>query len=253
MVDGPLVMLRWSQIRARFPKYEQVAPLPPSVETFDSPQEPRFEFQFNDVPPTPRLLMINEPDTEVLQIQEDKLGYSWRKLRESHEYPHYNYIRQRFEEEFLEFQVFLREENRQIPRPNQCEVTYVNLISPGGVWATHADLGKIIPSAAQRLSEGFLPSPEQTRYTSQYVIQGGEGHALGRLYVSAEPSYEGPDRTPIYVLRLTARGAPQGPELAEILKTMDMGHQWVVRGFATLTSSDMHEVWRRTSWPRLRE
>ena len=69
----------------------------------------------------------------------------------------------------------------------------------------------------------------------------------GRLYVSADPSYLLADKTPMYLMKLTFRGAPQRSGAAEVIETMDLGHEWIVRGFATLTSSEMHKAWKRTT------
>ena len=241
-------MLRWIQVRDRFPNYRQAPPLPPSIETFEGPQETRarFDVQVSGAPPTPRLLMISESEAEVLQIQEDRFGYSWRRLNPEHEYPRYANIKNRFKSELIEFESFLSEEDQEPLSPVQCEVTYVNVILPEGVWVSHSDLGKIIPSAAPRLNEGFLPSPEQTRYASQYIVSSDSGVLGGRLYVSVEPSYLRADKTPMYLMKLTFRGEPQGSGAAGIMASMDLGHKWIVRGFATLTSCEMHEAWRRT-------
>ena len=157
VLDGPLLMLRWTQVRDRFPKYAQAPPLPPSHETFDGPQEPRVEFQIGNTPPAPRLLMISESQTGVLQIQQDRFGYSWRKLGPEHEYPRYRKIRDEFQRELAAFNVFLSEEKQAALSPVQCEVTYVNVILPEGVWNSHSDLAKIVPSAAQLASTGSNP------------------------------------------------------------------------------------------------
>ena len=190
--------------------------------------------------------MMNEFKTAVVQSQENRFGYSWRKLGPGDEYPRYGKIREDFERELAEFQNFLGEERLAPLSPDQCEVTYVNHILPGEAWAGHSDLGKVIPSAAHRLAEGFLPSPEEVLYVSRYVIRDEDAAPLARLYVSIEPRYL-PDKTPMFLMKLTVRGAPRSPDTAGILKTLDMGHEWIVRGFATLTSSEMHCAWGRTA------
>ena len=190
--------------------------------------------------------MLSEPGTEVLQIQEDRFGYSWRKLSPDHEYPRYVKIRENVERELAEFQNFLSLEGLGALLPVQCEVTYVNVILSEGVWGSHSDLGKIIPSAAPRLTEGFLSPPEQTRYASQYLVPGDGDVPQGRLYVNAEPGYLLDGEVPMYLMKLTVRGAPQGVGTDGIMKTMDLAHEWIVRGFATLTSSEMHRAWGRT-------
>ena len=245
VLEGPLLMLRWGQVRDRFPRFEQTHPIPLVTETFGGPQSPRIEIQFSNAPQTPRILMVSESNTKVLQVQHNMFGYNWRKLAPEHEYPRYSEIIHDFEFEFAEFQNFLSHEGLGTLSPIQWEVTYVNRIFPEGVWDTHSDIGKIIPSTAPRLTEGFLPSIEQLRYASQYMILDGDSTLLGRLHVSVEPGYFG--EVPIYLMKLTARGEPREASLSGIIRMMDVGHEWIVRGFATLTSSAMHGVWGRTS------
>ena len=246
-ISGPLLMLRWSQVRNNFPKYEEAPPIPLDIETFDGPREPRFEFEISDAPPTPRFFMKSESESEILQIQENMFGYGWRKLATTDEYPRYKKIISGFKRELAAFQTFLSEENLEDISPVQCEVTYVNLILPEDVWISHSEFGKIIPSAAPRLTEGFLPPSEQSRYAAQYVMPRGDGSPPGRLYVSVEPGYIMGEKTPMYIMKLTARGAPQGRCCAGVIKTMDIGHEWIVRGFTTLTSREMHQAWERTN------
>ena len=248
VLDGPLIALRWGQVRDRFPLREEASPLTSTIETFGGPQEPRIEIQFSGISPTQRLLMLSRSKTKLLQIQKDLFGYSWRKLQPQHEYPRYEKIRNDFECELANFQTFLSAERLEHLSSVQCEITYVNLILPEeNVWSNHSELGKVIPSAEPRLTEGFLPPPEQTRYVSQYVISGEDDIPQGRLYVSVEPTYHMPDKTPMYLMKLTFRGDPQGDGPDGIIKAMDLGHEWIVQGFATLTSSKMHRVWRRTN------
>ena len=244
-ISGPLVMLRWSQIRDRFPKYEEAPPVPLLEETLDRPGSPKFELKITDGPPTSRLFMKSESETEILQIQEDMLGYSWRKLSPTDEYPHFGKIIAGFKKELSEFEEFLSEEDMESVASIQCEVTYVNLILPGEIWSDHSELGKIVPSAGARLSEGFLPPPEQSRYSTRYAILDDDGLPRGKLYVSLEPGRLVGEDSPMYMMTLTARGAPEGECRDSVIKTMDIGHEWIVRGFTTLTSREMHKEWGR--------
>ena len=244
-INGPLIMLRWSQIRDRFPKYEEAPPAPLLEETLDRPRAPRFELRISDALPTSRLFMKSESETEILQIQEDMLGYSWRKLSPTDEYPHFARIITGFKKELSEFEEFLSEENIGSVAPVQCEVTYVNLILPGEIWSDHSELGKIVPSAGERLSEGFLPPPEHSRYFTQYAILDDDGLPRGKLHVSIEPGRLMGEDSPMYLMTLTARGAPKDERRNSVISTMDIGHEWIVRGFTTLTSTEMHKEWGR--------
>jgi hypothetical protein len=46
-------------------------------------------------------------------------------------------------------------------------------------------------------------------------------------------------------LRLTARGLPDGQDLDGVLAWMDLGREWIVRGFADITSPSAHALWER--------
>lgn len=241
-------MLWWGKVRDRFPKFEQAPPLPPVVESFERPEasRPRVELKLLDASPTPRIFMVDQAESGLIQVQQDRFGYSWRKLKPEHPYPHYTSIRTKFLDELVEFEAFLDEEHLGRMVPTQCEVTYVNNILREGVWEQHGEMYKVIPSATPRLTENFLPMPEDVQMVSRYVIADSEGKPLARLYVHLEPRYLISGMEPVFLMRLTARGAPHGPGVEGLLKMMDLGHEWIVSGFTTLTSQEMHKAWGRT-------
>jgi hypothetical protein len=63
--------------------------------------------------------------------------------------------------------------------------------------------------------------------------------------VSLDPVFHIKDGTPRLRLSLTARGRPQQEGTAGVLQFLDLGREYVVRTFAAITTSEMHEVWRR--------
>ena len=241
------IMRWWSRIQRQFPGYEQVPPIPPATESFEVPKvaKPLVQFQLLDTPPVPRIFIKKATDTELIQIQQDRFGYSWRKLKPEDDYPRYVTIRHRFVQQLNSFEKFLKSENLEAMNLTLCEVTYVNHILGSGVWHGHNELHKVIPSVTPRLSDNFLSLPEDMRFATRYVIGTSKTRPLGRLYVNVEPRFLTADMTPIFLMRLTARGAPQGLGRVGILKTLDLGHEWIVRAFTTLTSPEMHKAWRR--------
>ncbi len=244
----PQIMQWWSQIHDQFPGFEQAAPIPHATESFDIPkaQQPQITFELLNTPPIHRIFLKSALDTELIQIQQDRLGYSWRKLKPLDDYPRYVEIRKNFQEQLTAFEQFLTKQHLKSIIPTLCEVTYVNHILGGEIWDGHSELHKVFPSVAPRLSDDFLPLPEEMRFALRYVIADAGSNPLGRLYVNVEPRFLPVDMTPILLMRLTVRGAPQGSDQAGILKMLDLGHEWIVRGFTTLTSPEMHKVWRRT-------
>lgn len=243
----PQVMRWWSKVQAQFPGFDQAPPIPPATESFETSKVPKpvVQFQLLDAPPVPRMFLKKASDTELIQIQQDRFGYSWRKLKSQDDYPRYVVIRRSFLQQLASFDKFLASEHLDTMKVTLCEVTYVNHIVGSDVWHGHSELHKVIPSVTPKLTDNFLPLPEDMQFAGRYVISTSET-PLGRLYVSAEPRFLTADMTPIFLMRLTARGAPQGSGREGILKMLDLGHEWIVRGFTTLTSPEMHRAWRRT-------
>ena len=243
----PQIMRWWSQIQDQFPGFEQAPPIPPATESFGIPKitQPLVQFQLLNAPPVHRVFIKKATDTELIQIQSDRFGYSWRKLKPEDEYPRYVKIRDNFLQQLASFEKFLASEHLEAMKPTLCEVTYVNHILGSGVWGGHSDLHKVIPSVTPTLSDSFLPLPETMQFVARYVISTNKNRPLGRLYVSVEPRFLPADMTPIFLMQITARGAPQGSGREGILNTLDLGHEWIVRAFTTLTSPEMHKTWRR--------
>ena len=79
----------------------------------------------------------------------------------------------------------------------------------------------------------------------RFVIPNKEGEPIGRLHAALEPGYRTDDRRPMFVLELTARGAPLGEGITGVLAFLDLGREWVVRGFTSMTTPVMHKEWGR--------
>jgi uncharacterized protein (TIGR04255 family) len=238
----------WSKVREQFPGFEQAPPIPPAMESFETPRVnlPQVQFQLMNSPPTPRMFFKMAGDTELIQIQQDRFGYSWRKLKTGDAYPRYVNIKESFLKQLAFFQEFLASEKLGALRPILCEVTFVNHIQGGEVWHGHSELHKVIPSVTPKLSKNFLPPPEDMQFSAKYIItEKNDKSPAGRLYVAAEPRFLTADMAPIFLMRLTARGAPRAEGNDGIVRMFDLGHEWIVRAFAALTSPEMHKVWER--------
>ncbi len=246
-VPAPQLVLYWSSVRKRFPKLEQLLPLPSVVENLGPPLpvQPRVELRVSNAPPAPRLFLVKESGAELIQAQEDRFGYNWRRLKPQHASPHYHSIRATFAQELRGFQRFLEEEGLGAVEPTQCELTYVNHIFEDGVWNEHGEADRVIRTIGATPSANFLPKAEQVQQNSSYVISRGDGTAIGRLYCNVESRFLTADLKPIFSMSLTARGAPTADGEEGVFGILDIGHEWIVRGFTDLTTPEMHRAWRR--------
>jgi uncharacterized protein (TIGR04255 family) len=239
--------LLWKEFKEEFPLVEEHSPLDPAFERFAIPtkaKRPKLQFKMFDAPPTPRCWFLNQDQTKLIQIQPDRFIHNWRKRQGDEEYPRYKVLKETLKAKLETFQTFLEREDLGTLSPNQCEVTYVNhVVLPEE--KKHGHLNEILAPVSLQHSDSFLSSTEESRVTLRYVIKDDEGKPIGRLHIEAEPAYRISDGLPMYVLTLTARGAPLGPSVEDALKFLDIGREWVVRGFAAVTTAEMHEEWGR--------
>ena len=237
--------LLWKRFQDSFPRTEEHPPRDLTVERFGVPTPPKMEVRFETTLPVPRYWFLNEAGTELIQVQQDAFVHNWRKVGEGEEYPRYEYIRERFRAELDTFSQFLAQERLGDLVPNQCEVTYINNIVSGQGWERHGQIGEVLRVWTSRYSDAFLSEPEDVRHAVRFVIPDGAGNPLGRLHITSQPAYRITDGRPILVLKLTARGKPEGEGIEGVLRFLNTGREWIVRGFASITSPGMHEIWRR--------
>ncbi|MBM2847026.1 MAG: hypothetical protein HW407_2338 [Bacteroidetes bacterium] len=231
----------WERIKSRFPHIEIQPPIAPAFEELELPlAPPRFGLQFVAEPQF-RCWFIGSSETKLLQVQRDRFLHNWRKVKEEDVYPHYHQIKPKFEEEWIGFRAFLSQEGFEKPEVNQCEITYVNHIEIGDDWKGLGELNKAIACWSGIYSGDFLEQPETLSLNVSYVMPGKKG----RLHIAAQPAIRRQDAKEVLQLTLTARGKPASSHLEDISGWLDLGHEWIVRGFTDFTTEKMHELWGR--------
>ena len=241
----PHLGLLWAQFQDQFPRTEEHPPRDVTLEMFGPPGPKKVSIQFETTPPVPRCWFLNDKGTELIQVQQDAFVHNWRKIGEGEEYPRYESIREKFKSQLDSFQQFLDRESLGKLVPNQCEITYVNHILQGEGWKRYGQVGDVVTIWSTHYSNTFLTEPEEVRFSLQYVIPDSDGNPLGRLHIGLHPAYRIVDTKPLLVLKLTARGRPYGEGEEGVLRFLDTGREWIVRGFASITSPRMHKIWER--------
>lgn len=239
------VGLLWHQFRSKFPLIEEHSPLPVARESFEAASHGQIEVSIEEGPPVPRVWFLNESETELIQIQADRFIHNWRKAGNAAiHYPRYEHVRSKFRDEVEDFQQFLSDEKLGQIVIDQCEVTYVNHIERCDVWQRHGEIQRVLRNWTS-LEDSFLPEPEDGRFHQRFVILSDSGDRVGRLHTSLTPAWTDGEDSPILVLSLTARGNPVGEGIDGAFNFLDLGRSWIVKGFADLTTTDMHRVWGR--------
>lgn len=237
----------WSVFSDQFARTEDQRPVEAVHEPFDPRQYVQdlgIKFRSLDVPPIPRVWFLNTAGTELIQVQQDRFIHNWRKAGDDVEYIRYPRIRERFVESFNRFESFVSSEKLGHILPDQCEVTYTNHLVAGQGWQNQGRLGQVF-NFWRPVNGGFLPEPENASLAIRYIIPGDDGKPIGRLHIDLQPAFRKTDFLPMLILNLTARGAPCGSGVSGVMEFFDRGREWIVRGFAEITTNEMHSEWRR--------
>ena len=241
--------LFWNLISDEFPVVQEHPPIPAIIESVEAqpmvinPMQWRIGGEF----PPPRVWYrsspenINEAGEHGIQIQKDRFMQNWmRPGHNSGRYPSYESNRADFVKYLTLFKNFLAENKLGELVPNQCEVTYVNRIAvPSERGALHAAYAECFPGLTTGHSTDFLPGSERVMSLASFPIQKDRGwlhiqiHGPVRLATGAAA----------IDFRLTARGAPLKAASDPVMEWLDLGREWVVRGFHCLTSATMHQKW----------
>jgi uncharacterized protein (TIGR04255 family) len=197
--------------------------------------------------PPVRYWFLNGIGDELLQLQPNWFACNWRKVAPNAAYGRWEPRWEAFNRWLVEAEQHLADEPLLF---DQVEVTYINHIDSQGVWREHSDSHRVFAVTVNpaRPGDDFLPPPAQTLVDLTYEItQESDENPIGRLHVTVKPGFKRPGGEPIFVMNLTARGFPPSPGLDGVRRFAEIGHEWIVRGFAELTSPEMHEAWNRVS------
>ena len=196
------VGLFWAGVREQFPNVEDRAPILHWVETA-ALQGAEAQVRLLERPELSRTWFIDSTGTRIIQVQRDRFLHNWRKVGTSDLYPRYETVRDNFMRYWGQFRHFLDGVGLH-PDPDQCEITYVNLVPKGEGWETTADLGELFRAFAWKPRSEFLPEPEQMRCSVMFPFPDG----MGRLYVDLAPVRRPPDDALALRFSLTAHGRP---------------------------------------------
>ena len=236
--------LIWDRFRDLYPRAEAHPPLdlapeiPPSEDQTQKP--PRVQMLSR---PKLRCWFINEDGTQLLQVQSTAFIHNWRKQPRDTQYPRYETVRKSFVQEFEQFADFVATSDLGAIEPTLCELSYVNHIQVPDK-PTHQSLGDVMALWTEPRTD-FLPAIEDAQLGARYPIYSPDGEFLGRLNVSAKPAYLSGTQEEILNLTLIARGRPTSPSIEGALDFLDLGHEWIVNGFADVTTQRMQEIWGR--------
>lgn len=239
-LQAPYVAYFWDMIKARFPRAQS---LPPLAAGFSMPhnQPAQMTMQLTNIPEMPRIWFINETDTELVQLQQDRFIFNWKRTAQ-HDvpYPRFPNVLEQFKQLFGLFEKFLADYALGAIQPVQLELVYVNHIKPGVEIGRLREVQKVFPDLTWRGEppRRFLPEPKSLNFRTQFDMPEGR-LAVGLATVTRDAEQ------PKMILRfdLAARGLPSDGDL---WRWFDVANTWVVDAFVDLTSAEAQKMWERT-------
>ena len=189
----------------------------------------------------PRIWFISKADNELVQFQLDRFYYNWRHRGD--DYPRYPSIVEKFEKAKRQLDAFTDELLLGTITIVECELTYINHIPKGQGWESIDDLPKVIRDFTwQKQKHSFLPAPANVAWQTRFPLPDDKGW----LNVKLNQGIRKADSVAGLILELTATGLGEEKTRDAMREWFDVAHEWIVRGFADLTTKEIQEtIWKR--------
>ena len=242
-LHAPYIGKFWAEIEKEFPVVQTVQPLDPVRENLgESGGAQTVTFSISNVPPMPRVWLSSADETGLVQIQNVRFLYNWRRQSHSPDYPRFESVYANFTRLFSIFKDTLRRYDVSEVCANQFELTYINGIELEDINGQLKSIGSILPDIPWREDRGrLLESPEYMALKTGFKLPDN----FGRLHLLANSALNVATGKPVLQLELTARGFnPEQPNGQD--QWFELAHEWIVGAFEDVT----HEEVQKNSWSK---
>ena len=221
----------------RYPVVQVKAPITEIEPNFDPL---RLDVQLVDEVPLPLFWFLNDDNTELVQFQADRLTINWRRVG-NEPYPRYaEAVRPMAVDAWTRLSRALGKLGLDEPKMGAAEMVYLNPITAGPGWGQGNELRDLLACWSGKFSDDFLPAPDDVRMNLRFTLP----DEAGRLLISLQPTRSNTAREPSYMLQLVVRGRVDGNHAAA-MTFFDLAREWIVRGFTSVTTPEMHALWGR--------
>lgn len=230
----------WAERKNEWPKVRHAVPIAPEREWFGETKlwnmpVMRFELSNN---PAARVVMLNEAETKMVQVQQDRFTFNWLRGRAEGEYPRYEPLRVEYAELWAKWVRFVGGLGA-LPNVGQWEVAYLNVIQWDELKLDGTDWSQVIPALSWPIEGGVEGVALETCGRVAHWVYEMQSKA-GRLHIHVEPK---PGTQNDFVLRLVARGSVR--EGDDPLAGIDLGRRAIVQAFDKTVSPHARSVWGR--------
>jgi uncharacterized protein (TIGR04255 family) len=235
------VGLLWQRFQAAFPRVEEA---PPIAKVIENPAnafgEQQIELNFQGLPEMRRSWFLDKSGGALIQVQEDRFLFNWKRVEVTDPYPSYDKVIAEFEKHLAVFVSFLKETGLGAPNFRQFELTYINLIGDQNGLREVRNSNALSDHNRQTESR-FLPEPESFNWMTHYLLPNN----WGRLHITAQTAALIKTREKVLRLEFCARGHPSDQGEGGRRAWFDTAHEWITHGFADSTVPALHKIWQR--------
>jgi uncharacterized protein (TIGR04255 family) len=226
----------WEEFgKEEYSDYKELAPLERMVEG------PSQIFKFSNLPEMRRVWFENPKENTLIQTQEDRLIFNWRRptenLDESNCYPRYEKINNEFFSIYDRFEKYLQNSGVEVSKPDILELTYMNFIEYDG--EKIPDANAIFKDFNWFVEDRILNRPSFIDQKLIYEIP----DMLSKLKCTIK-SYQNPENgNEGLIYELSVRGTVNELERKNMQQWYNNARLWIVHGFKDSTNTEMHKKW----------
>lgn len=223
----------WQRIRDDYPLVQDQVRLETPIEVPGSVFGPSIPFRVQFATMLPRAWFMNDDESCLIQIQNDRFIHNWRK--KSSEYPRFEAIASQFSQRYHQFVAFLEEEKLGAPVLCQLEVSYIN-------WIPVPRLQDFLTTVGDPtiVVEDLRPQEPGGIWTVRYTLL-NDRQPIGSLTAEAMPGKLAASGEQGHQFTLTARVLLTGkPDLEALIFR---SRNDIVRAFHALTLKALHQDW----------
>jgi uncharacterized protein (TIGR04255 family) len=225
----------WDTCKKGYPTIEHVMPL------YDEGALPTCDSSTGL--PIPRVWFIDPTESQLIQLQTDRIYYNWRKREAAPIYPRYPSVVDNFIGNYAALGKLASDMGLGPLLPQVLDLTYINVLPRGELWHNLDDLKAIFRNIGwQPGVSTFLPPPSGLVFHAEYPLPNDQG----TLTVKLLPGNRRSDNKEIYSFNLSARGIGSDTTTSGMREWFDMAREWIVRGFTDLTAPEI----QKSAWGR---
>lgn len=229
--------LLWERFGVEFTQTSDHPPLPFQLPMGEAAQ---VQLGLTATPPMRRVWFGTEDERKLIQVQQDRLYFNWRRKEPGDAYPRFEFVYAEFVKALEAFERFLIDAGSPPIAPREFEVTYLNIIPADQVWQRFEQIGVVLPDISWRAdSTRFLPPPDALKWECEFPMPDN----MGTLFANVRSARNRSTGERALSLDLTARGSAEAALMGD---WFEKGHEWVVRGFDDLTGAEPKKlVWKK--------